>query len=292
MATGEVTKAASAAQISEFRLVLRRIARRPAALLGIFIIFVFTVCALAAPVLAPYHPDQGDFFKARQGPSADHPLGNDELGRDLLSRLIYGARVSVLIGVIAVAIGLAGGVPLGLIAGYYSGWIDNLIMRIVDIMLSFPSILLAIGMVAILGPGLNQAIIAVGVVSIPTYIRLVRASVLSIKELDYIQAAKAIGASDARILSIHVLPHCLGPILVQSSLQTAAAILAAAGLGFLGLGAPPDVPEWGTMLAKGRTYIFSAPHLSTFPGLAIMFVVMGFNLVGDALRDALDPRLS
>jgi len=164
-------------------------------------------------------------------------------------------------------------------------------MRLVDVMLAFPSTLLAIGMVAILGPGLTNAILAVGVVAVPVYVRLVRASTLSVKGLDYISAARALGASDARLMWRHVLPQCLGPILVQSSLQMAVAILAAAGLGFLGLGAPPDVPEWGTMLAKGRTYIFSAPHLTMYPGLAILLVVMGFNLLGDALRDALDPRI-
>lgn len=274
------------------RLVVRRFLRRPAAVFGVGIVALFLISALLAPVLAPYGPDEPDFAKARKGPSAEHWLGNDELGRDLLTRLIYGARVSGLIGAVAVAIGLVLGVPLGLFSGYYGGWVDSGVMRVIDVMLAFPSTLLAIGMVAILGPGLTNAILAVGVVSVPVYVRLVRASALAVKELDYISAARALGASDVRIMWRHVLPQCLGPILVQSSLQVAAAILAAAGLGFLGLGAPPDVPEWGTMLAKGRTYIFSAPHLTTFPGVAIALVVMGFNLLGDALRDALDPRLS
>lgn len=274
------------------RLIVRRFFRRPAALLGVVIVAAFLTCAILAPVLAPYGPDEPDFSKARRGPSTEHWLGNDELGRDLLSRLIYGARVSGMIGAVAVAIGLVLGVPLGLFSGYYGGWVDSGVMRVMDVMLAFPSTLLAIGMVAIIGPGLTNAILAVGIVSVPAYVRLVRASALSVKELDYISAARALGASDARIMWRHVLPQCLGPILVQSSLQVAAAILAAAGLGFLGLGAPPDVPEWGTMLAKGRTYIFSAPHLTTFPGIAILLVVMGFNLLGDALRDALDPRLS
>lgn len=271
--------------------LLQRVFRRPAALLGLLIVVAFLLIAAAAPWLAPYAPDESDFAKARQGPSPEHPLGNDELGRDMLSRLIYGARISVLIGVVSVSIGLVAGVPLGLIAGYYGGLIDQAIMRAVDIMLSFPSILLAVAMVAVLGPGLINAIIAVGVVSIPTYIRIVRASTLAVKEQEYVEAARAAGAGSARILLLHVLPQCAGPILVQASLQTGAAILSAAGLGFLGLGAPQDVPEWGTMLAKGRTYIFTAPHLTTYPGLAIMLVVMGFQLLGDALRDALDPRL-
>jgi len=276
---------------SDRRLILRRFFRRPAAILGFAIVALFVFCALFAPFLAPYGPDQPDFSKARRGPSPEHWLGNDELGRDLFSRLLYGARISGMIGVIAVAIGLVLGVPIGLISGFYGGWIDALMMRLVDVMLAFPSTLLAIGMVAILGPGLTNAILAVGVVAVPVYVRLVRASTLSVKGLDYISAARALGASDARLMWRHVLPQCLGPILVQSSLQMAAAILAAAGLGFLGLGAPPDVPEWGTMLAKGRTYIFSAPHLTMYPGLAILLVVMGFNLLGDALRDALDPRI-
>lgn len=268
-----------------------RFTRRPAALFGLAIIVLFLLAALFAPLIAPFAPEEADFFRARQGPSGDHWLGTDELGRDVFSRLVYGARISLRIGLIAVSIGLVVGVPLGLVAGYYGGMLDNIIMRLVDILLSFPSILLAIGLVAILGPGLNNAIIAVGVVAIPVYIRQVRASVLGVKELDFVASARAAGASDGRIMLVHVLPQCLSPILVQSSLQIAAAIVAAAGLGFLGLGAPPDVPEWGTMLAKGRTYVFSAPHLTTFPGLAIMLVVMGFNLVGDALRDALDPRM-
>lgn len=283
--------AAAPAVHSSGRALWRRFTRRPAALFGLVMIVLFLAAALAAPLIAPYSPDEADFFRARQAPSGDHWLGTDELGRDMFSRLLYGARVSLRIGLIAVGIGVGVGVPLGLIAGYYGGMIDNVIMRIVDIMLSFPSILLAIGLVAILGPGLNNAIIAVGIVAVPVYIRQVRASVLGVKELDFVASARAAGASDGRIMRIHVLPQCLSPILVQSSLQIAAAIVAAAGLGFLGLGAPPDVPEWGTMLAKGRTYVFSAPHLTTFPGLAIMLVVMGFNLVGDALRDALDPRM-
>lgn len=273
------------------RTLWKRFVRRPAALFGLVIVTLFLATAVAAPYLAPYDPNDADFFRARQGPSKDHWLGTDELGRDVLSRLLYGARISLRIGLIAVAIGLGAGVPLGLVAGYYGRGVDNLIMRLVDIMLSFPSVLLAIGLVAILGPGLNNAIIAVGVVAIPVYIRQVRASVLGVKEMEFVAAARAAGASDARIMLVHVLPQCISPILVQSSLQIASAILSAAGLGFLGLGAPADVPEWGTMLANGRQYVFSAPHLTMFPGLAIMLVVMGFNLLGDGLRDALDPRM-
>lgn len=275
---------------SRGRNVWKRLLRRPAAVFGLLIIAVFLFAAVAAPWIAPYAPNDADFLRARQPPSKDHLLGTDELGQDLLSRLLHGAWTSLKIGLIAVGIGLAVGVPVGLIAGFYGGVVDNVVMRIMDIMLSFPSILLAIGLVSILGPGLNNAIIAVGIVSIPAYVRQVRASVLSVKEMEFVAAARACGATDGRILRLHVLPQCWSPVLVQSSLQIATAILAAAGLGFLGLGAPRNIPEWGAMLANGRTYIFSAVHLTTFPGLAIMLVVMGFNLVGDALRDALDPR--
>lgn len=196
------------------RLILRRFFRRPAAILGFAIVALFVLCALFAPFLAPYGPDEPDFSKARRGPSPEHWLGNDELGRDLFSRLLYGARISGMIGVIAVAIGLVLGVPMGLISGFYGGWIDAAVMRLVDVMPAFPSTLLAIGMVAILGPGLTNAILAVGVVAVPVYVRLVRASTLSVKELDYISAARALGASDARLMWRHVLPQCLGPILV------------------------------------------------------------------------------
>lgn len=268
----------------------RAFRRRPAAVFGLVVVVAFTVLAVFAPVLSPRNPDAADFARALRGPSATNWLGTDELGRDLLSRLIHGARISMIIGLVSVGIGLAG-VPMGLVAGFYGGLLDTVLMRLTDIMLAFPSMLLAIGMVAILGPGLTNAMLAVGVVSIPRYTRLVRGSVLTIKEEDYVSAARASGARDWRIMYRHILPQCLAPILVQSTLQLASGILAAAGLGFLGLGAPPNVPEWGTILSKGRTYVFSAPHITTFPGLAIMLVVLGFNLLGDGLRDLLDPRL-
>lgn len=270
----------------------RRVLRRPAAVIGLVIVTVFVFTAVAAPWIAPYPEDQTDFALALKGPSPGHPLGNDDLGRDLFSRLLYGARLSLIIGVVSVGIGFAAGVPLGLMAGYYGGWFDALLMRVVDVMLSFPAILLAIGIVAVRGAGMENAIVAVGIVSIPQYVRIVRASVLGIKGLEFVTAAKSAGSGTFRLLAIHIFPHSLGPILVQSTLQVASAILSAAGLGFLGLGAPAHVPEWGTMLAKGQAYVFSAPHLSSYPGLAIMLVVMGFNLFGDALRDALDPRMA
>ncbi len=275
----------------ELRRALRRLGRHRLALLGLLIVGIFTVCAILAPWLAPYDPTDASLRERRQPPSWEHPLGTDELGRDLLSRLLWGARISMLIGLIAVGIGVALGVPLGALSGYYGGRFDLLVQRLVDIMLAFPGILLAIAIVAVLGVGLENVMIAVGIASVPIYVRLVRGSILTLKEQEYVLAARALGASDGRIIFRHLLPNCLGPILVQSTLQIATAILWAAGLGFLGLGAQPPTPEWGTMLSKGRVFIRVAPHLTLFPGLAIFLLVLGFNLLGDGLRDALDPRM-
>ena len=226
------------------------------------------------------------------GPIRWYALGTDEQGRDLLSRLIHGAWISLFIGLISVFIGVAVGVPIGAISGFYGGATDLVVQRVVDTMLAFPGILLAIVLVATLGTGLTNVMIAVGIASIPIYARLVRGSVLSVREREYVEAARALGLGRIPTLFKHVLPNVMAPIIVQSSLQMAVAILFAAGLGFLGLGARPPEPEWGLMLARGREYLAVAPHVATLPGLAIVFVVLGFNLVGDALRDALDPRLS
>jgi peptide/nickel transport system permease protein len=225
------------------------------------------------------------------GPARFHALGTDEQGRDVLSRLIHGAWISLFIGLISVAIGVGVGVPIGAVSGFYGGRLDLVVQRLVDTLLAFPGILLAIVLVATLGTGLTNVMIAVGIASIPIYARLVRGSVLSVRNQEYIEAARALGKSDLAILVRHVVPNAIAPVIVQSSLQMAVAILFAAGLGFLGLGARPPQPEWGLMLARGREYLATAPHVATFPGLAIMLVVLGFNLVGDALRDALDPRM-
>lgn len=225
------------------------------------------------------------------GPVRFHLLGTDELGRDVLSRLIHGAWISLFIGGIAVIIGVVVGVPVGALSGYYGGKFDLVVQRLIDIVLAFPGILLAIVLVATLGTGLINVMIAVGIASIPIYARLVRGSVLSLRDREFVDAARALGRRDLGTLFRHVLPNALAPVIVQSSLQMAVAILFAAGLGFLGLGARPPEPEWGLMLARGREYLATAPHVATFPGLAIMLVVLGFNLVGDALRDALDPRM-
>jgi peptide/nickel transport system permease protein len=270
---------------------LRRLLRNGMAMAGLFIVASFIFVGITAEVISPYNYDRANFRMAREGPSEMHILGNDELGRDMLSRLMYGARISLTLGLISVGIGVSVGVTLGIVSGYFGGRVDMLIMALIDIMLAFPSILLAILMVAFLGPSLQNAIIAIGIISIPVYTRLVRSSTLGVKEELFIEAARSLGANDFTILRKHILPNVLAPIIVQSTLQMAVAIQAAAALGFLGLGAPPDVPEWGNMLQKGRNFIFSAPHIVLYPGLATMLVVFGFSLLGDGLRDALDPRL-
>lgn len=270
--------------------VLRRLVRNRLAMLGLFIIVVFVFMAAFAPSIAPHDPTRSSLPKRLKPPSEEHVLGNDELGRDLFSRLLYGARISLRIGMISIAIGVGVGVPLGLVSGYYGRWPDMVIQRVLDVMLAFPGILLALVLVSALGVGLENVMIAVGIVSIPTYARLVRGSALALKEKEFVQAARASGAGDTLIIFKHILPNCLAPIIVQSTLQVGSAILWAAGLGFLGLGAQPPMPEWGTILSRGRQYLLLAPHISTYTGISIMLVVLGFNLLGDGLRDALDPR--
>lgn len=291
IAAGQTLNQVLRPQRSNLSMAYRRLLRSPGALVGAALVLMFLLIGVAAPVFAPHDYQAADFSRVRQPPSTEHWLGTDELGRDLYSRLLYGARLSLLIGIISVGIGVLIGVPLGLISGYAGRHVDQGIMRLMDIMLAFPSILLAILMVAAFGPSLNNAMIAIGIVSIPIYARLIRSSTLSITQELYIEASRSVGTRSPRILTRHVFPNTFAPVVVQSTLQIAVAIQASAALGFLGLGAPPDVPEWGNMLQKGRTYILSAPHIVIFPGLAIMLVVLGFNLVGDGLRDALDPRM-
>jgi peptide/nickel transport system permease protein len=270
--------------------VLGRVARHRSGLAGGALVLLFVLVALLAPWLAPHDPLRGDLSRAREDPSHEHWLGTDELGRDVLSRIIWGARLTLRVGLIAVAIGLVVGVPLGLVSGYVGGTFDLLAQRLVDVLLAFPGVLLAIMIVAIMGTGLENVMIAVGVVSIPTYTRLVRGQVLALMALPYLEAARAIGQSHLRILAFHVLPNTLSPIVVQSTLQFATSILWAAGLSFLGLGAQAPAPEWGALVATGKTYLRSAPHLVIFPGIVISLTVMALSLFGDALRDALDPR--
>lgn len=274
------------------RRAWRQFKRNRAALLGLAVILCGIGLAIFAPLVAPYDPVKMDLKISRQPPSPQHLLGADELGRDILSRIIYGFRISLTIGVVSVAVGLSFGVLLGAPSGYYGGWLDIIVMRFIDIMMSFPTILLAILVVTILGPGLYNAMLAVGLAQVPLYSRLVRGVILKLKGEDYVQAARGLGAGHARVIFRHILPNCLSPLLVQATLNIASAILSAAVLGFLGLGAQPPTPEWGAMLSKGRLYMRAAPHISVFPGLAIMVTVLAFNLMGDGLRDALDPRMA
>lgn len=264
--------------------------RNRSAMVGVVIIGTFIFSAVFAPFLTPWDPIAIDFERYLLSPTWEHPLGTDELGRDLLSRLLFGARISLSIGLISVGIGVLIGVPIGAFAGYYGGKLDMISQRVIDIMIAFPGILLAIVVVAILGVGVQNVMIATGIASIPIYARLVRGSFLTLKRNAYVTAAKAAGLGDIRIIFGHILPNCLGPIIVQSTFQVATAILWAAGLGFLGLGAQPPTPEWGAILSRGREYMRTAHHLTTFPGVAIFLMVLGFNLVGDGLRDVLDPK--
>ncbi|MBC7082351.1 MAG: ABC transporter permease [Firmicutes bacterium] len=276
---------------SLWRDAWRRLLRNRSAVAGGVLVLALAIVALAAPLLAPYDPLAPSLEDRLSPPSAAHWLGTDDLGRDILSRIIFGARVSLQVGILAVALALVAGTFLGIIAGYYGGFLDNLIMRIMDVMLAFPSVLLAIAIVAIMGPSLGNAMIAIGIVSIPVYARIVRSSTLQVKASEYVEAARALGGSDVRIIFRHVLPNCMAPLIVQASLGIATAILDAAGLSFLGLGAQPPTPEWGAMLSGGRAFLRIAPWVTAFPGIAIVLLVMGFNMFGDGLRDALDPRL-
>lgn len=276
---------------SYWSIVRRQFVRNRAAVVGLLLIFLFVLAALAAPYMAPYDPNAIAPARSLQGPSAAHWLGTDELGRDVLTRILFGARITLLITVAAVALALVIGTVLGLSAGYYGGKVDTVIMRGVDVLMSMPGFLLAIGIIAALGVGTTNVILAVGIYSIPAFIRVARGSTLSAKGEEYVTAARAIGASGGRIISRHLLPNVMPPLIVQTSLRLATAILTASGLSFLGLGPQPPTPEWGAMLSAGQDYVNSSPLLVAFPGLAILIVTLSFNLLGDGLRDALDPRL-
>ncbi|MBQ9904997.1 MAG: ABC transporter permease [Synergistaceae bacterium] len=276
---------------SPFVDVMMRLAKSPLAMFGLAIIFVLVFCAIFAELISPYSPIKQDLMHMFETPSAEHWLGTDEFGRDILSRLIYGARVSLQVGFIAVGIALVTGGMLGAVSGYYSGKLDNIIMRVMDVLLSIPQTLLAIAIVAALGPSLMNLMIAVGISAVPTYARIVRGSVLSIRSMEFIEAARAAGSSDLRIILKHIIPNSMAPIIVQSTLGVASAILNAAGLSFIGLGIQPPNPEWGAMLSGGRQYIRDYPHMTLYPGLAIMLTILALNFLGDGLRDALDPKL-
>ncbi len=265
--------------------------RNKAALVGAVLIASFAFTAVFAPWLSPNDPAAPNLMSSLELPSGNYALGTDELGRSILARIIHGSRVSAFIAVGVVMVGLVIGVPLGLISGYYGGKVDFVIQRVTDVLLAFPGFLLALALVAVLGVGAKNVIISIGIYMIPLYIRLVRAQAMSVRGEVYVEAARAVGSRDAKILIKHILPNVMVPIIVQTSLGMGMAILFAAGLGFLGVGVQPPQPEWGAMLGSGRSYLFNAPHVATFPGIAIFLVVLGFNLLGDGLRDALDPRV-
>jgi peptide/nickel transport system permease protein len=271
--------------------VWRRLKRNRAAIVGGIIVLLFVFIAILAPLISPYPPNEGDLTKRLKPPCQEHLLGTDPLGRDLLSRVIYGARISLQIQVVSVLIALVIGTLLGMVGGYYGGKLDHLIMRFMDILLAFPGIFLAISIIAVLGPGLTNLMLAAGIYSIPQFARIVRGSVLSLKEKEFIEAARAVGENDFNILFRYLLPNSIAPIIIQTTLRMATVLLTASGLSFLGLGVQPPTAEWGAMLSTARAYLITAPHVATVPGLAIMLVVMGFNLFGDGLRDSLDPRL-
>ncbi|WP_066065057.1 ABC transporter permease [Neobacillus soli] len=262
-----------------------------AAMVGGIIILFYIFIALFAPLLAPFDPYEIKLENKLLPPSADHWMGTDDKGRDILSRILYGSRLSMGVGFAAVSFGSFFGIIFGLVAGYYGKWVDSIIMRAMDVMLAFPGILLALAIISALGPGLMNVTIAVGAFSVPLFARIVRGSTLEVKRLEYIDAIRSLGANDMTIIFKHIFPNILSPIIVQGTLRLATAILSAAGLSFLGLGAQPPSPEWGTMLSNGRDFLFSAPYIALFPGLAISILVLGFNIFGDGLRDAFDPRM-
>lgn len=269
----------------------KRLKKNRAAVLGFYIIVLLVICAVFAEHIAPYGPDQQNLRNRFRSPCWEFPMGTDNLGRDIFSRVIYGSRISLYVGLVAVGIAATFGVILGAIAGYNGSVIDNAIMRAADITLSIPGILLAIAIAAALGEGMFSLMLAVGVSEIPNYARVTRAQVLSLKGQEFIEAMRAVGASDFRIIFVHIIPNCFAPLIVQSTLGVARAIIAASALSFIGLGIQPPTPEWGAMLSAGRQYIRDYWHIVTFPGLMIMITIYALNLFGDGLRDALDPRL-
>lgn len=299
-------EAMSIQSVSLWRITWRRLFRRRSAVVGMVILGILVFIALTAQWIAPYDPLQVligvEPVKQRQAPcihmfgcpedQPQHIAGIDGNVRDEFSRLLYGTRVSLWIGMSTVTFAIIIGTILGALSGYFGGWVDNVIMRTMDVLLAFPSLLLAIAIVTVLGPGLTNALLAIGIVSIPSYARVVRASVLSVREMDYVSATRALGGSNFDILFRRILPNAMTPLIVQGTLGIATAILDAAALSFLGLGAQPPMPEWGSMLGSERNQVFTAPHLVFLPGFAIMLTVLSFNLLGDGLRDALDPRLA
>ncbi|HEV2055013.1 MAG TPA: ABC transporter permease [Methylomirabilota bacterium] len=278
------------AEATRLQLAWRRAARRPPALAGAAVVLLYVLLALGAPWVAPDDPLRTDWGQIRKAPSATHPFGTDDLGRDILSRVVYGTRISMQAGVFSIFLAMAIGVPAGLVAGFYRGVFDQLIMRLTDAWLSFPFLILAIGLVTILGPSLTNATVAIGVAATPTYIRLTRGLVLSTREEEFVQGARALGAGDLRVMGRHILPNITSALLVQATVSIPGAIIAEAILSFLGLGVQPPNPSWGTMLNAAQQFLETAPWMAWWPGLAIFSLALSFNLAGDGLRDWLDPK--
>ena len=277
-------------ELSPARRALLRLVRRRGAMLGLAIVLAFVLVAVLAPVIAPQDPLQTSWSAVRKAPSAQYLFGTDDIGRDVLSRVIWGARASLLAGLVSVCIAMALGVPIGLLAGYLGGWVDGVISRLTDSMLAVPFLILAIALAAFLGPSLTNAMMAIGVSSTPIFIRLTRGQVLSVKVEDFVEAARAVGNPPWRIALRHILPNILPPLIVQATLAIAAAIIAEASLSFLGLGQQPPAPSWGSMLNTAKNYVDNAPWMAIWPGVSIFLLVLSFNLLGDGLRDALDPK--
>ncbi|TSB44654.1 ABC transporter permease [Alkalicoccobacillus porphyridii] len=278
-------------RIKSMKSFFKRLGRNKPAMVGAFLILFLIIVSMIGPQFTSLNPNSGDYAVKLQGPSADHWFGTDHHGRDIFTRIIHGMSLTFYVGFSSVALGAIVGTIFGVISGYYGGRLDNIIMRITDVLLAFPGILLALAIVSVLGPSMNNVIIAVALFSVPVFARIARGSALTVRKLEYVDAVKALGASDFRIIFKHILPNITSPLIVQATLSIATAILTAAGLSFLGLGAQPPTPEWGAMLADGRNYMYDAGHVALFPGLAIVLVVLAFNLFGDGLRDALDPKL-
>ena len=265
--------------------------KRKVAVLGLVIVLIYIIVAIFAPLLAPYDPVKQDLANILQTPGPKHLLGTDEMGRDILSRIIYGARISMKVGFYAVGVAFVIGIPLGIFAGYFGGKVDLLIMRAMDVLLAFPGILLSIVFVSVLGPNLDNAILSVGIYTVPNFARMARGETLALRNSEFIEAARAMGSGDIRIVFSHILINIVSPMIVMGTLSFGTAIITTSGMGFLGIGAQPPTPEWGAMLSSGRQYLLVAPHVTTYTGLAILFLVLGLNLLGDGLRDVLDPKM-
>ena len=277
--------------MSNRKRFFRALFNRKIVAVALVVILFFLICAVASPLLATHDPNLNDLYSVTQGPSSEHILGTDQLGRDVYSRIVYGARVAFLVGILAVLISAVLGSAIGLVAGYFGGWIDNVLMRIVEAMMAIPPVVLALALVAIFGRSVPMLILVLGISNVPSFARMMRGQVLTVRDLDYVSASRIRGNSDFTTMVKHILPNCLAPVIVQATLGVAFAILTAAGLSFIGLGIEPPTPEWGAMLSNAREYIRDYSYMTLFPGLAIAVTIFSLNVLGDGLRDALDPKL-